>query len=160
MIYLHLFSKTNTFLYPPTVWVECAYIYRDGMFNPDRLLVNNTGDFQAMSDAVFYNALAWVLTGSSKYSANAAYFIETWFINPATYQTPNLQYAQMERGPKGQIGDHTGLLYVPLSLIFGRHVDEDVGTVISNRWQKSPLQSSFCGKVRVPIGQANSTARW
>jgi hypothetical protein len=92
------------------VWAQCQYYDRDGMFNPDRLDVNNTGDFQAMSDAVFYNALAWVLTGSANYSANAANFVDTWFINPATSQTPNLQYAQMHRGPQGQIGDHTGML--------------------------------------------------
>jgi len=100
----------TTELQPEQVWVQCPYYNRDGMFNPDRLLVNNTGDFQAMSDAVFYNALAWVLTGSSNYSANAANYIYTWFINPATYQTPNLQYSQIHRGPQGQIGDHTGLL--------------------------------------------------
>jgi hypothetical protein len=82
------------------------------MFNPDRLATNNTGDFQAMSDAVLYNALAWVLTGSTNYSTNVANYIDTWFINPDTYQTPNLQYAQMHRGPQGQIGDHTGLLSV------------------------------------------------
>jgi hypothetical protein len=80
------------------------------MFNPDRLLVNNTGNFQAMSDAVFYNSLAWVLTGSAKYSANAANYIYTWFVNPGTAQTPNMQYAQMHRGPQGQIGNPTGLL--------------------------------------------------
>lgn len=80
--------------------------------SPARLLVNNTGDFEAMSDAVLYNTLAWVLTGSSNYSANAANYIDTWFVNPNTAQTPNLQYAQMDRGPDGQIGTHTGLLYV------------------------------------------------
>jgi len=80
------------------------------MFNPDRLLVNDTGAFEAMSDAVLYNALAWVLTGSGNYSANAAHFVNTWFIDPTTFQTPNLQYAQMHRGPDGQIGTHTGLL--------------------------------------------------
>jgi len=100
----------TTELQPAQIWVQCPYIYRDGMFNPDRLLVNNTGQFQAMSDAVFYNALAWVLTGNGKYSANAAHYIDTWFINPDTAQTPNLQYAQMERGPTGQLGAHTGLL--------------------------------------------------
>lgn len=99
---------------PPKVWAECPYYYRDGQFNPDRLLVNNTGDFQAMSDAVLYNTLAWVLTGSSNYSANAAHYVDTWFINPDTAQTPNLQYAQMERGPDGQVGTHTGALYVLL----------------------------------------------
>lgn len=63
-----------------------------------------------MSDAVFYNAMAWVFTGSKKYSVNAAHYIDTWFVNPATAQTPNLDYAQMHRGPDGQTGDHTGLL--------------------------------------------------
>jgi hypothetical protein len=100
----------TTELQPQQIWVECPYYDRDGMFNPDRLLVNDTGDFQAMSDAVFYNALAWVLTGSNNYSANAASYLDTWFINPDTAQTPNLEYAQMQRGPQGQIGSHTGLL--------------------------------------------------
>jgi len=95
------------------------------MFNPDRLDVNNTGDFEAMSDAVFYNALAWVLTGSGNYSANAANYVNTWFINPATSQTPNLQYAQMHRGPDGQIGDHTGMLYVPPRSYFCYLISKD-----------------------------------
>ncbi|KAF7982783.1 hypothetical protein HWV62_25687 [Athelia sp. TMB] len=103
----------TTELTPPQIWAQCTYYDRDGMFNPDRLLVNNTGDFQAMSDAVFYNTLAWVLTGHSNYSANAAHYIDTWFLNPTTGQTPNLQYSQMHRGPTGQIGDHTGLLQMP-----------------------------------------------
>lgn len=100
----------TTELPPAQMWAQCQYYDRDGMFNPDRLDVNNTGDFEAMSDAVFYNALAWVLTGSGNYSANAANYVNTWFINPATSQTPNLEYAQMHRGPDGQIGDHTGML--------------------------------------------------
>ncbi|KZP34707.1 chondroitin AC/alginate lyase [Athelia psychrophila] len=97
-------------LTPQQIWVECPYYDRDGLFNPDRLLVNNTGAFEAMSDAVLYNALAWVLTGATKYSANTAHYIDTWFVNNATAQTPNLEYAQMHRGPDGQVGDQTGLL--------------------------------------------------
>ncbi|KAF7978766.1 hypothetical protein HWV62_44800 [Athelia sp. TMB] len=100
----------TTQLTPEQVWVQCDYVYRDGQFNPDRLLVNNTGQFEAMSDAVFYNTLAWVLTGSSNYSVNAAHFLNTWFLDPFTGMTPNLQYAQMSRGPTGQIGAHTGVL--------------------------------------------------
>ena len=92
------------------MWTQCNYEYRDGQFNPDRLLVNDTGHFQAMSDAVFYNTLAWVITGSANYSSAAVSFIDTWFIDPASAMTPNLQYAQMQRGPGGQIGTHTGLL--------------------------------------------------
>lgn len=100
----------TTVMAPEEIWLRCNYYYRDGMFNPDRLLVNDTGNFDAMADAVFYNAIAWVLTGSSTYSAKAAGYVNTWFIDPESYMTPNLEYAQMERGPTGQIGTHTGLL--------------------------------------------------
>jgi hypothetical protein len=100
----------TTQLQPEQMWAQCNYEYRDGQFNPDRLLVNDTGHFQAMSDAVFYNTLAWVITGSTNYSSAAVSFLDTWFINPASAMTPNLQYAQMQRGPTGQIGTHTGLL--------------------------------------------------
>ena len=92
--------------------VTCPYVVRDGQFNPDRRLVNDVGEFDDMANAVFYNALAWALNGSSTYSARVTKYISTWFLDDATYMTPNLNYAQMNRGPKGQNGAHTGLLYV------------------------------------------------
>lgn len=100
----------TTELTPQQIWATCPYYNRDGMFNPDGRLVNDTGNFQAMSDAILYNALAWVLTGSSNYSANVANYVDTWFINPNTAMNPNLNYAQMMRGPNGQVGTHTGVL--------------------------------------------------
>lgn len=63
-----------------------------------------------MSDAVFYNAIAWVLNGSSTYASNVANFVDMWFVNNATIMNPNLDYAQMPRGPNGQNGDHEGVL--------------------------------------------------
>jgi hypothetical protein len=99
--------------YPdPLVWVTCPYYTRDGLFNPDGRLVNDTGHFQAMSDAVLYNAISWVITGSSTYSTNVANFVNTWFIDPSSAMNPNLNYAQMPRGPNGQNGTHTGVLLV------------------------------------------------
>ncbi|KAG8936109.1 hypothetical protein FRC03_011176 [Tulasnella sp. 419] len=94
------------------VWTSCNYVRRDGLFNPDVRMVNDTGAFQAMSDAVFYNTMAWRITKDSKYSANAANFISTWFINPDTYMTPHLDYAQTLRGPTDGTpkGSHTGVL--------------------------------------------------
>lgn len=65
-----------------------------------------------MADAVFYNSMAWVINGSDFYEKNVVNFISTWFLNPDTYMQPNLEYAQMNRGPEGQVGAHTGLLYV------------------------------------------------
>lgn len=93
-----------------TVWATCEYVNRDGQFNPDARMINDTGIFQAMSDSVFFNSMAWVITGDNSYASNAANEIKTWFIDPATAMTPNLNYAQLKRGPGTQTGQHTGVL--------------------------------------------------
>ncbi|KAI9450085.1 chondroitin AC/alginate lyase [Lactarius psammicola] len=100
----------TTELTPQQIWVTCPYVSRDGEFNPDYRTVNNTGAFSAMSDAVFYNALAWAINGSSIYATNVASLINTWFLAPDTYMNPNLNYAQVIRGPGANIGTHTGVL--------------------------------------------------
>ena len=92
------------------VWVTCPYVTLDGQFNSDYRTVNNSGDFSAMSDAVLYNALAWTINGSSLYASNVASWINTWFLAPATYMNPNLNYAQVVRGPGADTGTHTGVL--------------------------------------------------
>ena len=101
-----------TSLLPSVVWVTCPYTQRDGQFNPDIRTVNNTGAFSAMSDAVLYNSLAWVINGSSVYSSNVASWINTWFLANDTYMNPNLNYAQVVRGPgkTSDTGSHTGVL--------------------------------------------------
>jgi hypothetical protein len=63
-----------------------------------------------MSDAVLYNALAWTINGSSVYASNVASWIDTWFLAPDTYMNPNLNYAQVVRGPGADTGTHTGVL--------------------------------------------------
>ena len=97
-------------LMPLLVYVLCKYVSRDGQFNPDVRLVNDTGDFQTMSDAILYNTLAWVIDGSDVYMNNAAHYIDTWFINPDTFMQPNLDFAQGVRGVGGSNGSHTGVL--------------------------------------------------
>lgn len=92
------------------IWVTCPYVTLDGQFNPDYRTVNNSGDFSAMSDAVLYNALAWTINGSSVYASNVASWINTWFLAPDTYMNPNLDYAQVVRGPGADTGTHTGVL--------------------------------------------------
>ena len=93
-----------------TVYVRCKYVPRDGQFNPDVRLVNDTGDFQTMSDAILYNTLAWVINGSEVYMNNAVNYIDTWFIDPDTFMLPNLDFAQGQRGVGGTNGSHTGVL--------------------------------------------------
>jgi len=93
------------------VWTVCPYHERDGLFNPDGRLINNIGHFSNLADAVIYNVIAWVLTNyTSAYSQNAVRFIHAWFLDPRTRMNPNLKYSQMDRGPRGQLGAHTGIL--------------------------------------------------
>ncbi|KAH8824495.1 chondroitin AC/alginate lyase [Flagelloscypha sp. PMI_526] len=107
-------SKANnkTELTQEQIWAQCPYETRDGQFNPDYLTpkVNNSGAVNALADAVMYNSLAWKLTGTAKYAETAASFINTWFLDPKTAMNPNLNYAQMARGPNGQKGGRTGVL--------------------------------------------------
>ncbi|GJJ12616.1 hypothetical protein Clacol_006859 [Clathrus columnatus] len=106
----------NTTILPPEeIWTKCTYVQRDGQINPDvRTLVDNIGDFEQVSDAVLYNTLAWSLNknnaSASVFSKNAANFIDIWFLNPTTGMNPNLNFAQMHRGPTGQHGTKTGVL--------------------------------------------------
>ncbi|KAF8177692.1 chondroitin AC/alginate lyase [Pholiota molesta] len=103
----------TTELTPEQIWVTCPYVNRDGQFNPDGRLVNDVGAFQNLSEAVFYNTLAWTFaTGDSKatFESNAVRFIQAWFLDDATKMNPNLAYGQMQRGPTGQVGSHTGIL--------------------------------------------------
>lgn len=95
-----------------TVWTTCPYVTKDGQFNPDNEDIKNADDFDSLANAILYNSLAWAIEGYSVYSSRIATFIEAWFLNADTYMNPNLNYAQMQRGPDGQFGQHTGVLYV------------------------------------------------
>ncbi|GJJ10861.1 hypothetical protein Clacol_005089 [Clathrus columnatus] len=107
--------RNTTLLPPEQVWTECTYVQRDGDINPDvRTVVDDVGSFANLSDAVLYNTLAWSLNkdndSASVYSQRTVNYINTWFLNNATKMNPNLNYAQMHRGPTGQMGTKTGVL--------------------------------------------------
>ncbi|KAM6501239.1 Alginate lyase domain containing protein [Amanita muscaria] len=77
---------------------------------PDCSRVGNTTN---LSDGIFYNAMAWGLQsdrGSTVYSRSAVNFINTWFLNPDTKMNPNLDYAQIIRGPHQWQGSQYGLI--------------------------------------------------
>lgn len=71
MRYFTLWGSQNLGFY--LVWKECKYSSRDGLFNPDGRLINDVGNFQSLSDAVLYNAIAHQLEGvpSTTYSQTA-----------------------------------------------------------------------------------------
>ncbi|KAJ7507089.1 chondroitin AC/alginate lyase [Mycena galericulata] len=99
----------TTVLTPQQIWVTCPYVNRDGQFNPDRLTIDDIGAFFNLSDSILYNALAHSFQNksSSIYSQNIARFVDVWFLNNQTGMNPNLNYAQMDRGPTGQVGERT-----------------------------------------------------
>ncbi|KAJ6588175.1 alginate lyase-domain-containing protein [Mycena capillaripes] len=102
----------TTELTPEQIWVTCPYVSRDGQFNPDRLTINDIGAFFNVSDAILYNALAFSFDNksSSVYSQNIVKIVNTWFLDSELGMNPNLDFAQMQRGPNGQVGTHTGVL--------------------------------------------------
>ncbi|KAJ6566781.1 alginate lyase-domain-containing protein [Mycena capillaripes] len=104
--------KNTTVLSPSDMWKECNYVFRDGQVNPDRNTIQDFQSFFNLSDAVLYNSIAstWQNSSSSVYSQNVAKFINTWFLENSTAMNPNLIYAQMGRGPGGQLGAYTGIL--------------------------------------------------
>jgi hypothetical protein len=114
-------SSANRVLINFTVWTTCPYYARDGLFNPDGRTVNNIGDFDSMANAVLFNSLAWAIAGDSVYSTRVATYIKTWFLDTDTFMNPNLNYAQMQRGPTGQQGTHTGILSVSYRWAMGAY---------------------------------------
>ncbi|KXN81032.1 hypothetical protein AN958_06278 [Leucoagaricus sp. SymC.cos] len=100
----------TTELAPEQIWTTCPYKARDGQFNPDVRTVNDIGNFQSLSDAVLYNIIAWSISGDSSYAESAASWIRVWFLDDATRMNPNLNFAQVERGPGSTGGTHTGVL--------------------------------------------------
>ena len=63
-----------------------------------------------MCDAVFYNSMAWQITGKEAYANKAVSFIRTWFLDEDTFMNPNLNFSQIHRGPGVQKGNHCGVL--------------------------------------------------
>lgn len=92
------------------VFKQCEFINKDGQLNPAARDIHNIEDFDSMANAVFLNSLAWGVTRSGVYSARVVKYIKNWFLNEDTYMNPNLEYAQMQGGPDGQHGTHTGIL--------------------------------------------------
>jgi hypothetical protein len=96
------------------VYATCPYYNRDGLFVPDRLLVDNIGAFNDLSEAVLYSSLAWGITKNSTFSQRTTDYLRTWFLDEETRMNPNLEYAQMIRGPRkdgsAPRGARTGIL--------------------------------------------------
>ena len=92
------------------MWDTCPYVRRDGVFNPDIYEVQNLEQVFNMTDSVYLSALAYAATNSSAYAAHVNDAVYTFFVNQSTLMNPNLNYAQVTRGPGNQTGGSVGVL--------------------------------------------------
>ncbi|KGB74556.1 hypothetical protein CNBG_0394 [Cryptococcus deuterogattii R265] len=102
--------QNTTELTEEEVWDECDYVVRDGKVNPDIELVKDKQALQNMSNSVYLSAMAYLHTNDSQYTTHINHALHTFFINNDTRMNPNLNYAQVIRGPGDQMGRHTGVL--------------------------------------------------
>lgn len=57
-----------------------------------------------------FTSIAWSITGKESYADRAKSLINTWFLDSDTYQKPNIEFAQVIRGPGQKPGNHFGIL--------------------------------------------------
>jgi hypothetical protein len=64
-----------------------------------------------MSQSVFWNAIAAIVSGSTAPAKQAVAFIDTFFLDRNTKMNPNVEFGQIVRGPPGtQSGSYMGIL--------------------------------------------------
>ncbi|KAG8747250.1 hypothetical protein FRC10_001866 [Ceratobasidium sp. 414] len=104
-------TSPTTSMKPSETWRTCPYKARDGRVNPDVRKLRNAAEVVDMSQAVLWNAIASVASGSASNAKNAAFFIDRFFLNDNTRMNPHAGYGQVVRGPPGmQAGSYMGVL--------------------------------------------------
>ena len=93
-------------------WTSCPYKHIDGKANPDIKTLSGPNNTNDMSQAVFFNAMSYVVTGTGSYSQKAVSFLEAFFLEEDTAMTPNVNFGQIVRGigPEHRVGTFTGVL--------------------------------------------------
>lgn len=148
------------------IYKTCPYERRDGQFNPDYRLANDSGATQALMDAFLYAPLAHLIVSHNSslspntpefYSSAALRAANVFFVNADTLVHPHLNFSQLLRGPGVQMGSPTGVLdmhWWPKALT-GMLLMRDLGV-----WSEQDL-SGIVGwaKAYIPWLQTNDLAK-
>lgn len=92
------------------------YKKRDGIRVPGTLMYESESNrydrtrLQRLFDDGLATALAWRITGESRYSRYAADSLRRWFLAPQTRMNPHLTYSQVRRGKNGNKGNGRGII--------------------------------------------------
>ncbi len=92
----HDYASTAPYFWPdPAKPDGLPYIRHDGKVNPEsRTAASDIQRAQQMNGAVAALARAYAATHNEKYAAHATLLLRTWFLDPATFMRPHLNFGQ------------------------------------------------------------------
>jgi hypothetical protein len=128
----HDYMSTGPYWWPdPTKPDGLPYIRKDGLRNPTYYDISDTQEMDRMKDDTETLALAYYFTKEDKYAKYASKLMQTWFLDGATRQNPNLNFGQ------GIPGKNTGrgIGIIETRGLF-RVVDAAILLQESNQWSK------------------------
>ncbi|MEO8597796.1 MAG: alginate lyase family protein [Candidatus Solibacter sp.] len=93
---IHEYYSDAPYWWPQEGDSKAPYVRRDGQTNPNRFTANRNA-LVSLCDAVFSLGAAAYLLDDQRAAQRAVRDINTWFLNPKTRMTPNLENAQTVR---------------------------------------------------------------
>jgi hypothetical protein len=103
----HDYYSEGPYWWPDPKNPKGPYIRKDGQRNPERFM-GNRSDLGNMCEAVLSLGMGAALIGKAGCVDHGAKVLSTWFLDPATKMTPNLEFGQAVRGIN--TGRGTGLI--------------------------------------------------
>ncbi|RHZ66751.1 alginate lyase family protein [Aspergillus thermomutatus] len=92
---IHDYASQAPYWWPSNTTDGCPYVQRDGERNPEVDKYPDHSGRDQMFRSSYILSLAWYYTGQVKYAKHASLILQTWFIDPATAMTPQLNHAQI-----------------------------------------------------------------